>query len=173
MPQQFDADVLNDATDKEMEHTSDRAEAQKIAMDHLREDPFYYQHLSQVTKTDLSPTPNYPPTGSAADPFGVVKEENSPDEKPVTMDPRHPDYNTKLSKSKPKPPVVKDEWNPELEKARVTGRVHVELPIGAVKDGRVKVKHKEDGTTGWVSVRAGQALSNDGHAISSLNPNGK
>ncbi len=56
-----------------------------------------------------------------------------------------------------------------------------EYPVGAVKDhsaqgtrdvGKVKVSH-ENGKTGWVSVRAGQVLSQDGHPISSRNPGGK
>lgn len=50
---------------------------------------------------------------------------------------------------------------------------HVNLPVGATKDGKVKVRHGEDGKTGWVSVRAGQVLSNDGHAVSSRNPGGR
>ncbi len=56
-----------------------------------------------------------------------------------------------------------------------------QYPVGAVKDhspqgtrdvGKVKVKH-ENGRSGWVSVRAGQVLSQDGHPISSRNPGGK
>lgn len=60
--------------------------------------------------------------------------------------------------------------------APATGKPHVVLPVGAVKDGQVKVQHTEDGQsgkTGWVSARAGQVLSNDGHPISSRNPGGK
>lgn len=54
--------------------------------------------------------------------------------------------------------------------------------VGATKDsgpggtrdvGKVKVQHADDGKTSWVSVRAGQVLSQDGHAISSRNPGGK
>lgn len=61
--------------------------------------------------------------------------------------------------------VVKDEDG--LEKVQS----HVNLPVGATKDGKVKVRH-EDGKAGWVSVRAGQVLSNDGHPVSSRNPGG-
>lgn len=59
---------------------------------------------------------------------------------------------------------------------------HREWPVGTVKDsspggtrevGKVKVQHPENGKTSWVEVRAGQVLSNDGHAISSRNPGGK
>jgi hypothetical protein len=60
-----------------------------------------------------------------------------------------------------------------LEKVSLTtGRSHLNLPIGATKGGKVKVTH-EGGKAGWVSVRAGQVLSNDGHSISSRNPGGK
>lgn len=34
----------------ELEHTTDRAIARKIACDHLREDPYYYTHLSKMEK---------------------------------------------------------------------------------------------------------------------------
>jgi GNAT superfamily N-acetyltransferase len=56
----------------------------------------------------------------------------------------------------------------ELEKVQS----HLNLPVGAEKDGRIKVRH-EDGHSGWVSVRSGQVLSNDNHPISSRNPGGK
>jgi hypothetical protein len=46
------------------------------------------------------------------------------------------------------------------------------LPVGATKGGKVRVRHA-DGKTSWVSVRAGQVLSNDGHATSSRNPAGR
>lgn len=46
------------------------------------------------------------------------------------------------------------------------------LPVGATKGGKVKVRHG-DGKTTWVSVRAGQVLADDGHAISSRNPGGR
>lgn len=45
-------------------------------------------------------------------------------------------------------------------------------PVGASKDGKIKIRH-QDGTSSWVSVRAGQVLSNDGHSISSRNPDGR
>lgn len=62
-------------------------------------------------------------------------------------------------------PVQKDEGH-------ATAKPHIELPVGASKDGKVKVRH-EDGKAGWVSVRSGQVLSNDGHAVSSRNPGGR
>lgn len=58
--------------------------------------------------------------------------------------------------------------NDEFEKMQS----HVELPVGAEKDGKIKVRHEDD-HTGWVSVRAGQVLSNDGHPVSSRNPGGR
>jgi hypothetical protein len=50
---------------------------------------------------------------------------------------------------------------------------HVVLPVGSTKDQKVKVQHPETGKAGWVSVQAGQVMSQDGHAISSRNPGGK
>jgi hypothetical protein len=55
------------------------------------------------------------------------------------------------------------------------------LPVGSQLDtssdgtrnaGKVKVR-RQDGSVAWVSVRAGQILSQDGHPISSRNPGGK
>jgi hypothetical protein len=46
------------------------------------------------------------------------------------------------------------------------------LPVGATKDGKVKVRHA-DGKAGWVEVRAGQVLSQDGHPVSARNPGGR
>lgn len=55
---------------------------------------------------------------------------------------------------------------------------HHEWAVGTMKDGKVKVTHKDIPTsaptgTGWHSVRAGQIMSEDGHAISARNPHGK
>lgn len=53
---------------------------------------------------------------------------------------------------------------------------HVTWPIGwtGKTPGEIKVAHPDEGgKTTWVSVRAGQVLSNDGHAISSKNPMGR
>lgn len=62
-------------------------------------------------------------------------------------------------------------------------RHHVMLPVGSKKDpgptagtreaGKQKVLHPETGKQGWISARAGQVLSEDGHAISARNPKGK
>ena len=49
---------------------------------------------------------------------------------------------------------------------------HLNLPVGSSKDGKIKVRHA-DGHAGWVEVRSGVVMSQDGHAISSLNPGGK
>ncbi len=121
-PMKFDPQVLAAATDVELEHTSDRYQAQKIALEHLTEDPNYYQKLK-----------------------GFEKEELSKGKLPLPENqPRH---------------------------------THIELPIGATKDSKIKVKDPEEGgesgRTHWVSVRAGQVLSNSGHPISSRNPSGK
>jgi len=47
-PADFDPVQLQRGTDVEMEHTDDREEAQRIAMDHLVEDPDYYEKLELV-----------------------------------------------------------------------------------------------------------------------------
>jgi hypothetical protein len=54
------------------------------------------------------------------------------------------------------------------------GPTHHELnlPVGSTRDGKIKVRHG-DGTSGWVEVRAGIVMSQDGHAISARNPGGK
>lgn len=64
-----------------------------------------------------------------------------------------------------------------LKKQDAPGTYH-EWAVGHVKGGKIKVAHKDvetnaPKTTGWHSVRAGQVLSEDGHAISARNPNGK
>lgn len=46
-------------------------------------------------------------------------------------------------------------------------------PTGGTDAGKVKVRHPETGKTSWVEVKAGQIMSDDGHAISSRNPGGK
>lgn len=43
-------DALNEGTSVEMEHTADRDVARKIALDHLREDPYYYVKLRSLEK---------------------------------------------------------------------------------------------------------------------------
>lgn len=46
----FDADKLKEGIKVEMEHTSDPEIAKEIAMDHLTEDPEYYQKLKTIEK---------------------------------------------------------------------------------------------------------------------------
>lgn len=51
--------------------------------------------------------------------------------------------------------------------------VGTQLDTGGTRnDGKVKVRH-QDGKSSYVSVRAGQILSQDGHAVSSRNPGGR
>ncbi len=64
-------------------------------------------------------------------------------------------------------------------------RHHLNLPVGSHKDpgpesgrevGQIKIQHNDNGQPGkqgWVQARAGQVLSQDGHAVSSRNPGGK
>lgn len=47
-PKEFDPVQLRRGTKVEMEHTNDRKVAQRIAMDHLVEDPLYYVKLARV-----------------------------------------------------------------------------------------------------------------------------
>ena len=47
-PDDFDQEALRKGIAVEMEHTNDEAVAREIAMDHLTEDPAYYDKLEQV-----------------------------------------------------------------------------------------------------------------------------
>lgn len=51
-PEDFDAKALAEGTNHELEHTRDRKVAREIAMDHLAEDPRYYEKLSKIEKGD-------------------------------------------------------------------------------------------------------------------------
>lgn len=53
-PDDFDQEQLQMGIEVEMEHTSDRAIAQEIAMDHLTEDAHYYSKLKKVEGKDMS-----------------------------------------------------------------------------------------------------------------------
>lgn len=81
-----------------------------------------------------------------------------------------------------KEPKVSDNMDKGALEAGKTGHHDLQLPVGTQKDGsangtremgKIKVQHPEDGKTSWVSVRAGQVMSQDGHPISSRNPGGK
>ncbi len=47
-PDDFDQDALRKGIQVEMEHTNDESVAREIAMDHLTEDPAYYDKLEKV-----------------------------------------------------------------------------------------------------------------------------
>ena len=47
---EISASQIKRGTEHELEHTTDRAVARKIACDHLREDPYYYTHLAKMEK---------------------------------------------------------------------------------------------------------------------------
>lgn len=49
-PSDFDSKQLQKGIDVEMEHTTDQEMAKEIAMDHLTEDPEYYDMLEKVEK---------------------------------------------------------------------------------------------------------------------------
>ena len=50
-PKDFDQKKLAEGLKVEMEHTSDKAVAKEIAMDHLTEDSEYYKKLKTIEKT--------------------------------------------------------------------------------------------------------------------------
>lgn len=49
-PVKISLSQIRRGTNHELEHTTDRAIARKIAMDHLKEDPRYYTHLTKMEK---------------------------------------------------------------------------------------------------------------------------
>ena len=49
-PSDFDPKALEKGIKVEMEHTDDRSVAREIAMDHLSEDPKYYDKLETIEK---------------------------------------------------------------------------------------------------------------------------
>lgn len=49
-PSKISLSQIRRGTKHELEHTTDRAIARKIAMDHLKEDPRYYTHLTKMEK---------------------------------------------------------------------------------------------------------------------------
>jgi hypothetical protein len=59
-PSDFDAAAVDAGTDVEMEHTNNRAIAREIALDHLAEDPKYYEKLKAIHKAD-DDDPDYDP----------------------------------------------------------------------------------------------------------------
>lgn len=55
-PKDFDKQALAQGTRHEMEHTKDKKLAMEIAMDHLTEDPKYYDKLKQIEKANAAHT---------------------------------------------------------------------------------------------------------------------
>lgn len=51
-PEDFDPKALEQGIKVELEHTDDKSLAREIAMDHLTEDPKYYEKLKEVEKQD-------------------------------------------------------------------------------------------------------------------------
>lgn len=47
-PEEFDQEQLAAGIEVELEHTDDRQVAREIAMDHLAEDPRYYEKLARA-----------------------------------------------------------------------------------------------------------------------------
>lgn len=52
-PSDFDQDQLKAGIKHEMEHTTSAAVAAEIAMDHLSEDPLYYQKLKKIERKEM------------------------------------------------------------------------------------------------------------------------
>jgi len=63
-PSDFDKAKLEAGIKVELEHTSDRAIAAEIAMDHLTEDPNYYEKLETIEKASRPPAGYVPAPGS-------------------------------------------------------------------------------------------------------------
>ena len=108
---------------------------------------------------------------------------NSASSMPDTVALFHPaNVSGEMKKEEFKIEANPDEPVPEdgkLDKAKLpmphaTAHHHIVLPVGSVKDDRVKVQHS-DGKEGWVEVSAGQIRSQDpaGHPVSSRNPSGR
>lgn len=49
-PDMFDSEQLRKGIAHELEHTNDKDKAREIAMDHLLEDPLYYDNLEKIEK---------------------------------------------------------------------------------------------------------------------------
>lgn len=91
-----------------------------------------------------------------------------------------PQYYKKLSKEIEKAKLDKASLSPSMGQSAPQHH-HLNLPVGSQVDpaaqasrnvGRIKVQHG-NGKQGWIQARAGQIMSEDGHAISSRNPGGK
>lgn len=52
-PKDFDKNQLSKGIKVEMEHTSDKSIAEEIAMDHLTEDPKYYEKLERMERSSF------------------------------------------------------------------------------------------------------------------------
>lgn len=98
--------------------------------------------------------------------------EANPKTKP--QDPNQINIPGVVGHGKPVPLPKSEEIEKALEIPKAPPLHHpLQLPIGSTRNGRVKVRHGDTGKAGWVSVRAGEILSHDGHPISSLNPGGR
>lgn len=90
-PSDFEEEELREGTNHEMEHTDDRSVAQKIAMDHLAENPHYYRELraAHLEKDDGAIARQRMVVGSTSEPgpdrdtskrgnIGKIKTDGSP-----------------------------------------------------------------------------------------------
>lgn len=126
----FDRQALAAGIAVEMEHTSDRAVAAEIAMDHLTEDPSYYTKLSQM-EGKLTNDPNNP-----ADVLAVRHPK------------RHPEIATRLGhmqKAKGEPRIGhkyirREQIGPSRYRYYYSHPTHGEIAVDA-KHGEAKAGH--------------------------------
>lgn len=105
VPEDFDLNQLKKGIRHEMEHTDDTQLAKEIAMDHLAEDPYYYDKLSQIEEIKSYIKAFLYEYWSQHTDMYMEPEDNLPDnEEPGTMndDPKNPykAANSNLSKVK-------------------------------------------------------------------------
>lgn len=73
-PAEFEPDALARGTEHEKEHTTDPAIAQEIAMDHLVEDPAYYDGNKVVAPEPAAEAESLPPEGDEDEPVAPGTE---------------------------------------------------------------------------------------------------
>jgi hypothetical protein len=137
----------------------------------------YNQHKADRAVEGAEDPASWDPTGGA-----VESNEDGATSFLVTGDPRHlKRWDTKTRAFVPAQGLDKASLVPSRPPAV---HHHLQLPVGTKIDpnpnassrvGRIKVTHvnEQGAREGWIEARAGQVLSQDGHAISARNPKGK
>jgi len=70
---------LNKGIKVEMEHTKDKGQAKEIAMDHLFEDPKYYDKLEKIEKVETKEATSSSSSGSYVTPAAWAKSTKKKD----------------------------------------------------------------------------------------------